>query len=124
MRKPRILLIDDSEVTVEGLKSFLIQKYDVHTAYDGLEGLKEFEANKMDYDLVITDIVMPIVSGTGVISIVKKKAPQLPVIAITGWGQIPGELAIEAKADVVLDKPFEVEELDDSISRLLSHETP
>jgi len=44
-QKPRILLVDDSEVTVEGLKTFLDQKYEVFTASNGLEALKEFGEN-------------------------------------------------------------------------------
>ncbi len=38
---------------------------------------------------------------------------------MTGWGKYPSELATESKADVVLIKPFELEELDRSVSKLL-----
>jgi two-component system cell cycle sensor histidine kinase/response regulator CckA len=41
------------------------------------------------------------------------------VIAITGWGEHPGALATEAAADLVLDKPFELTDLDRHIKRLL-----
>jgi two-component system cell cycle sensor histidine kinase/response regulator CckA len=119
-QKPRILLVDDSEATVEGLKSFLDQKYEVFTACNGLECLRVFEGNERQPDLVITDLVMPLISGVGVISLLKKQSPDMPIIAITGWGKEPGELAKEAKADKILMKPFDLEELDRSVSRLLS----
>ena len=119
-KKPRLLLIDDSEATVAGLRSFLDHKYEVSTACNGLEGLKVFEENETRPDLVITDLVMPGISGLGVISLLKQQFPLIPIIAMTGWGQLPSELATEAKADMVLMKPFDLEDLDLSVSKLLA----
>jgi len=119
-QKPRILLVDDSEATVNGLKSFLDQKYEVFTACNGLECLRVFEQNENQPDLVIIDLVMPLISGVGVISLLKKQSPEIPIIAMTGWGKEPSELAKEAKADQILMKPFELEDLDRSVSKLLS----
>ena len=95
-KKYRLLVIDDSEETVAGLEHFFSKKYEVFTAADGMEGLKFFETEEKGFDLVITDLVMPFISGVGVISIIKKKYPGTPVIAITGWGEHPGALATEA----------------------------
>ena len=119
--KPKILVIDDSKETVAGLQSFFGQKYEVLTAENGLDGLKHFEETETDIDLVITDLVMPDISGVGVISIVKKKYPGVPVIAITGWGEHPEALATEADADLVMEKPFELDELDQQVSDMLAN---
>ena len=118
--KPRILVIDDSKETVAGLQSFFNNKYDVLTAENGLDGLKQFEEADNGIDLVITDLVMPDISGVGVISIVKKKYPGIPVIAITGWGEHPEALATEADADLVMEKPFELSELDKHVTDMLA----
>jgi len=118
--KPKLLVIDDSEETVAGLNSYLSSRFEVITATNGLDGLKYFEDHAAGIDLVITDLVMPDISGVGVISIIKKKYPGIPVIAITGWGEHPGALATEADADLVLDKPFELKDLDREIDNLLS----
>jgi DNA-binding response OmpR family regulator len=115
----RLLVIDDSKETIEGLYHFFKKKYDVFTASNGLDGLKYFEDDKQGFDLVITDLVMPDISGVGVISIIKKKYPGVPVIAITGWGEQPGALATEADADLVLDKPFELSDIDKAVTELL-----
>ena len=116
----RMLIIDDSEETVAGLQHFFSKKYEVFTAGDGMEGLKLFENEKIGFDLVITDLVMPYISGVGVISIIKKKYPGIPVIAITGWGEHPGALATEAQADIVLEKPIELPELEKLVDDLLA----
>ena len=118
--KPKILVIDDSKETVAGLQSFFNDKYQVLTAENGLDGLAHFEEDESGIDLVITDLVMPDISGVGVISIVKKKYPGIPVIAITGWGEHPEALATEADADLVLEKPFELAELDKHVTDMLA----
>jgi len=122
MGKPyKLLIIDDSEEILSALHNFFNKKqYDVVSASDGLDGLKLIEETREKFDLIITDLVMPNVSGIGLISIVKKKYPEIPVIAITGWGEHPEALAIEAAADLVLEKPIELADLDKIIMDLLS----
>jgi two-component system cell cycle sensor histidine kinase/response regulator CckA len=117
--KPKILLIDDSKETVAGLTSFLEDKYDVVSAHNGLDGYKEFEAQGKALDLIITDLVMPEISGVGLIEMIKKQSPEIPIIAITGWGHHPKALATDAKADLVLDKPFGMHKLRQAIKTLL-----
>ena len=119
-KKLRLLIIDDSEETVAGLQHFFSKSYEVFTASDGMEGLKLFETEEGGFDLVITDLVMPYISGVGVISIIKKKYSGIPIIAITGWGEHPGALATEAQADIVLEKPIELPELEKLVTDLLA----
>ena len=119
-KRHKMLVIDDSEQIVDMLTRFLSQKYDVITAYKGLDGLKALEAYKGEIDLVITDLVMPAISGVGVISVIKKKYPGTPVIAITGKGEYPAALAMEADADLVINKPFEFVDLDHHVTELLA----
>ena len=117
----KLLIIDDDENVLDKLYYFLNDKnYDVTSASDGLEGLRLFENDQQGFDLIITDIVMPKISGISLISIIKKKSPDTPVIAITGWGEYPGAFAIESQADKVLSKPFELSELDKAINELIS----
>ena len=125
MGKPaKLLIIDDSEVIVEMLYQFLKSKnYELVSAYNGLDGIKLFNADPEGFDLVITDIVMPNISGVGVISILKNKRPDLPIIAITGFGEHPESLAAEAHADVVLEKPIDLNVLNEHISELVKKKT-
>ena len=117
----RLLIIDDNIEILDTLCDFLRKKnYDVASASNGLEGLKLIENEKQGFDLVITDLIMPDISGVALISIIKKKYPTTRVIAITGWGEHPETLATEAEADHVLEKPFELSDLERLIKRLLS----
>ena len=122
MEQPlKILIIDDEEPVLSNLCSFLkFKNYDVTSASDGLEGLELFENDPKGFDLIITDIVMPKISGMSLISIIKEKSPEIPIIAITGWGEFPDAFALDSKADKVLSKPFELSELDKAIDEIIS----
>lgn len=120
-KSPRVLIIDDTEEVLSALCKYFKQKnYDVIAASNGLDGLKMLEEQKDSLDIVITDLVLPNISGVAVISIVKKKFPEMPVIAITGWGEHPEALAKEAKADLVMEKPFKLPELEKAARTLLN----
>ena len=117
---PRILIIEDTEEVLSALCKFFRQKnYDVISASNGLDALKMIENEKNALDIIITDLVLPNISGVAVISIVKKKYPKIPVIAITGWGEHPEALAKEASADLVMEKPFKLPELEKAARDLL-----
>ena len=122
MEEPyRILIIDDSKIILGTYNKFFTKKnYEVLTAANGLDGIKTIESDAQGIDLVITDIVMPNISGAGVISIIKKKYPDIPVIAITGWGTHPTTLASEADADLILGKPIDLIELEVTINEMIS----
>jgi DNA-binding response OmpR family regulator len=99
---------------------FLGKKYHILTADNGRDGIKKFSKNENRIQLVITDIIMPHVSGIAIISMIKKRASEKPIIAMTGWGYHPIVLATDEAADIVLEKPFEMEELDRAIKKLLT----
>lgn len=117
-QKKRILVIeDDLDVLSMIIKHLKYLDYEVITATDGMEGLKQLDS--AEYDLVITDIVMPYVSGVGVVTALKEKRPHIPVIAITGYGKEPEAAAMEKKADLVLAKPVKMSALKNYIDDLL-----
>jgi DNA-binding NtrC family response regulator len=54
------------------------------------------------------------------VSLIKEKAPEKPVIAMTGWEYYPEEFEPKTTADLILKKPFQMEELDQALEKLLS----
>lgn len=118
---PKLLIVDDNDEILNTLETFLTKKkYQVVMATNGLEALKILDAANDDFDLVITDLVMPNISGVAVTSVIKKRKPDLPVVAITGYGEEPEALAREVNADVVMEKPFKLDELEGHILHLLN----
>jgi DNA-binding response OmpR family regulator len=117
----KLLIIDDDQSILNLLENYLTSiGYDVVCTTSSLDGLKQIEDETNQFDLIITDLIMPDISGIGLISILKKDNPQIPIIAITGKGAEPEKLSMEAKADAVLQKPFEMSYLKKMISELLS----
>jgi len=118
VKSQSILVIeDDPDVLSVIVRHLNHHGYNVMVAADGMEGLKKLEEG--GYDLVITDIVMPYVSGVGIVSKVKSSYAEIPVIAITGYGKEPETAAIESKADLVLSKPVRMTSLLGHIQKLL-----
>ena len=117
-KKTILVIEDDPDVLSMIIKHLVYLNYEVITATDGMEGLKKLDSG--GYDLVITDIVIPYVSGVGVVSALKEKRPDIPVIAITGFGKEPEAAAMEKKADLVLAKPVKMSLLKEYIANLLS----
>ncbi len=122
MKTPvKLLIIDDNKSIVDVLYIFFSNMdYNVSTATNGLEALKIIEKDKFRFDLIITDLVMPSVSGTAIITIVKKKYPKIPVIAMTGCGEYPKTMASEAHADAIMEKPFDLPEMENLVKKLLT----
>ncbi|MBW2000061.1 MAG: response regulator [Deltaproteobacteria bacterium] len=114
-----VLLIEDDRDVLSAIARYLrYLGYEVLTATDGMEGLKKLKSG--GYDLVVTDVVMPYVSGIGLVTAIKEKRPQIPVIVITGYGKEPEQAAMEKKADIVLSKPVEMSVLAEHIASLIA----
>lgn len=119
----RLLIVDDNEDILSTFYEFFNSMgYEVKTAVDGFAALKLLRDKSNFFDCLITDLVMPNISGVGLISIVKKEYPHLKIIAMTGYGDQPGALASEAEADVVLFKPIDLFKIENTVSELINQE--
>ena len=119
----KLLIVDDNEDILSTFYEFFNSMgYEVKTAVDGFAALKLLRDESLFFDCLITDLVMPNISGVGLISIVKKEYPHLKIIAMTGFGDQPGALASEAEADVVLFKPIDLFKIEDKVSQLINQE--
>ena len=79
----RILVVDDEAAIRETARAMLAtQGYEVITAVDGFDGLVQLRRSLPD--LIISDLSMPNMSGFEFLSVVRKRFPQIPVIAISG----------------------------------------
>lgn len=114
-----ILLVDDENILLESLAQDLKHEaYSVLKASSGEEALALLANNQVS--LVVTDLLMPGISGIQVLQEVKKKDPFVGVIILTGYGDLHSAIeALRLGADDYLLKPCESEELILRIKRCL-----
>jgi len=117
--KKKVILVveDDTDVRSMIVNYLGHMGFETVTAMDGMEGMQQIESGR--FDLVITDIVMPYISGVGLVGILKQKFPHIPVIAITGYGKEPETAALEKEADLVLAKPVKMASLTEQVKALI-----
>jgi len=114
----RVLVIDDDQRVQEALKAMLEhlghQPIVVNDGYEGIEAFKRSLEDSMPFDLVITDLGMPKISGAEVTERVKELSPNTPVLVVTGWGaeQKP------VQADYALSKPVKLSTLREAIAKV------
>jgi len=118
-RKRRILIIDDDPDFVEATTKVLKTKpYEVSVAFNGKEGLEK--AKKEKPDLVLLDILMPVVDGFGVADEFNKSGTlrKIPVIALTSFSEALGQPFPFQVAEYV-NKPVSPKDLLDKIQEHL-----
>lgn len=119
MDKPRILVVDDDNVVREVLNQIITGLgMTCELAENGKEGIERLRINP--YDLILTDITMPVMAGLQFLREIKDITPFTPVAIITGYPTF--ENAVEAMKEGARDfivKPFNVEKIRTTIDRLL-----
>ena len=115
-----ILVIDDDDRVRTLLRDILVfGGHQVIEASDGILGMKYLEEGK--FDMVLTDLGMPVMNGWEVAKWVKRKTPQTPVGLITGWGiNLEEEKIKESGVDLIIGKPFQVSEILDAVNQYRS----
>ncbi|MFC0426188.1 response regulator transcription factor [Chryseobacterium scophthalmum] len=115
----KILIIEDnlrvSSLMKRGLES---QGYEIYISEDAEDALVLVE--RIDFDLIITDIMLPQMNGIELSKLIKQKHPDLPIIMLTALGTIDEKIeGFDAGADDYMVKPFEIRELYARIKAIL-----
>ena len=118
---PAKIMVVDDEMHLARILQFTLEHegYDVVTAFDGKEALDTLE--KEVPDLVILDLMLPIVDGYKICNIIKTgdRFRDIPVIILSARDFGREELDEPLNADLLMEKPFNTEHLLNEISRLL-----
>jgi len=116
----RILIVDDDETIRDTLYELLSTDYICQTAETAEKALARLEAD--EYDIVLTDISMPGLSGLELLGHVRQKFPNTPVIIISGIGdQEHAQGLIRLGAFDFLLKPFSLEVVEKSVTRAVEY---
>jgi CheY-like chemotaxis protein len=114
---PRILLVDDNTVVRDMLVDLVASLgYRADAAAGGEEALKLFDRGH--YSAVLTDLLMPGMSGWDVLAAVRQRDANMPVIIITGSPVVDDPRALQPGVAVV-KKPVDVTALDATIKQML-----
>ena len=119
-----ILLVDDEEDLIEiGAEMLSHLGYEVATRSDGAEALEAFRAQPERFDLVITDMTMPNLTGDRLAKELIKIRPDIPIILCTGFSEsISEQKAKEIGIREFSMKPFVMRDLAETTRRVLSRE--
>ncbi len=118
-KKAHILVIDDEDLVRSVLSRTLAQaSHRVTLAEDGEKGLRLFKEGK--FDMVLTDLGMPGMSGWEVCRVIKTISPRTPVGMITGWGaEISRSKTEEYGLDFYISKPFDLHQILNAVTQAL-----
>jgi CheY-like chemotaxis protein len=119
IRTGRILVIDDETSIAQLLEDALSGVgHSVEIAVSGREGVEM--ATMSEFDLVLTDLGMPDISGWEVAATIRRHRPDVPIVLVTGWGTTLSKEEVERSGVcAVVHKPFEIQELLDTTDKVL-----
>lgn len=118
----RLLIIeDDPSVRTFTARALAAAGHQVETAEDGAEGLRRIDEARGAFDLVLSDIRMPVMDGIEVARAAAGAYPGLRLLLMTGFAE-QRERAAELEGTVygVVNKPFTLAELRDRVGRVLA----
>lgn len=107
----KILVVEDEQKIADFLIEGLVeQNHQVDYAADGQQGAQL--AIKNQYDVILLDVIIPVMSGVELCKLIKSNTPDTPVLMLTALGTTEDKLTgFDAGADDYLVKPFEFKEL-------------
>ena len=111
-----LLIVDDDETIREALFDLFSEEHLCHTAATAEEALNQLQAH--EYDVIITDISMPGMSGEDLLGFIRTYRPRTPVIFISGSSDrtCAERLMRKGAVDYVF-KPFRLEDIQERVSR-------
>jgi len=113
---PKILIVDDDDTIRDALYDLLSEQYDCQTAETAEKALARLAAEA--YDVVLTDISMPGLSGLELLGHIRQRFANTPVIIISGIGdQEHAQGLIRLGAFDFLLKPYRLEDVEKSVER-------
>ena len=106
----KVLVVEDDKILAKTIEQILSSKYDIDHAYDGEEGL--LYAEQDIYDIIILDLMMPVMNGYEMLQELRKKKIITPVLILTAKDGLDDKLkGFKIGADDYIVKPFNKDEL-------------
>ncbi|MBO8181304.1 MAG: response regulator [Archaeoglobus sp.] len=114
--KAKILLVDDDEL-LRGILASMLSSYTIIEAGNGKEAVELYKLHKPD--LVLMDIMMPVMDGVAATKEILKENPDAKILAITAFAPIRGKEMLDAGAIDIISKPITRRRLNEIVQRFL-----
>jgi len=121
----RVLIADDYDDTRRMMRYLLETRgYEAIEAADGMDAVEK--AHRYHPDMILMDIAMPMMDGLKATEAIRQfdQDPDVPIVALTAYDDFYEERALAAGCNEVIGKPFEFEELEETLNYYLNGRVP
>lgn len=122
----KVLVVDDHQIVIDGIKSLLANTEYIVTeeALNGQEAMSKISATPNEYDILISDISMPLLTGTELCKMVKHNYPNIKVLILSMYSSSPTvKEVVAAEADGFMLKNSGREELLNALHKVVNDST-
>ena len=115
-----LIVEDEAMVRTVAERALTRHGYKVLTANNGEEALERLAEHGQDVELLISDVVMPLMDGPTMVREARKTFPDLPILFMSGYAEEQLRKSIDIANVAFLPKPFSVKELAEAVRRVLT----
>ena len=117
----KLLLVEDEDMVRAVAERALIRAgYSVTSVADGEEGLAAIANGDAEFDLILSDVVMPVMDGPTMARAVRRVRPEVPILFMSGYAEEQLRDEIDIDAMHFIPKPFSVQQISEKVAEVLS----
>ena len=117
----KLLLVEDEDMVRAVAERALVRAgYTVTTVTDGEEGLAEVANGSTEFDLIVSDVVMPVMDGPAMARAIRRVKPDIPILFMSGYAEEQLRNDIDIDNMHFIPKPFSVQQINSKVAEVLS----
>ncbi|HAN89860.1 MAG TPA: hybrid sensor histidine kinase/response regulator, partial [Erythrobacter sp.] len=119
----KLLLVEDEDMVRAVAERALVRAgYTVTTAADGEEGLAAVANGDTEFDMIVSDVVMPTMDGPAMARAIRQVKPDIPILFMSGYAEEQLRNDIDIANMHFIPKPFSVQQINAKVSEVLSEQ--
>ncbi len=119
----KLLLVEDEDMVRAVAERALVRAgYTVTTVTDGEEGLAEVANGSTEFDLIVSDVVMPVMDGPAMARAIRRVKPDIPILFMSGYAEEQLRNDIDIDNMHFIPKPFSVQQINSKVAEVLSEQ--
>ncbi|TMM50494.1 response regulator [Qipengyuania marisflavi] len=119
----KLLLVEDEDMVRAVAERALVRAgYTITTAADGEEGLAHIANGKIEFDLIVSDVVMPAMDGPAMARAIRRVKPKIPILFMSGYAEEQLRNDIDIDNMHFIPKPFSVQQISAKVAEVLAEQ--